>query len=449
MKRKKRDLFKRIRVRLTLSYSAMLILFLIVFTLIVSVALFVVIWQEQDKQVQAEADDAVSLYQDVLRELPNIDAHHPDLDVADANGGRFFTYIIRADGDLIAGTEQLPAVRSDLLRSLQNWVPQSGETRVASIGSPYGHDALQVLMAGRPIVQDGRLTGVLYTGNDISFYWKVFNWLIRVLVVLIIVFGVVAAVVGQRMAARAMVPINRSFLQQQKFVADASHELRTPLTVLNSSIDVIDMEDGDTLSEMSKRVLADMKDEVNSMSKLVADLLTLARSDSGTVELYVETFDLTAVAEQLIRLRQPIALEKGIALSLDALSPLAMNGDSERVKQLLVILIDNALKFTPGGGRVTVTVRGNHRERVVRVQDTGIGIPAEEQGRIFERFYRVESARTRDAGGTGIGLAIAKWIVEAHRGTIHVESAPGAGSTFTVRLPASKLKVKATWGRRK
>ena len=438
MKRKIQDLFTRIRLRLTLSYSAMLILFLILFTVIVSVVLFVVIWQEQDRQVQAGADDAVVLYQDVLRQLPNIDANHPDLDVKDRNGGRFFTYIVRADGKLIAGTEQLPPVRSELLKSLKNWVPLPGETRVTTLHITRRHGALQLLVTGRAIMQDGRLTGVLYTGNDISFYWEVFNGLIHVLVVLILVFGVVATVVGQRMAARAMVPINKSFQQQQKFVADASHELRTPLTVLNSSIDVIEMEDGDTLSGMSKRVLADMKDEVNSMSKLVADLLTLARSDSGAVELHVETFDLKAVAEQVIRLRQPIALEKGIELALGRSMPLAMNGDSERLKQLLVILIDNALKFTPGGGRVTVSVARDHREIVVRVRDTGIGIPVEEQARIFERFYRVESARTREAGGTGIGLAIAKWIVEAHRGTIGVQSAPGEGSTFTVRLPVGK-----------
>ena len=428
------DLFTRIRLRLTLSYSVMLMLFLVLFTVIVSVALYAVISQEQERQVQAATDDAVVLYKDVLQHLSQLDARFPELDVSDKNGARFFTYIVRADGYLVAGAEQIPAARQELLTALNHWVPMPGETRMATIQVPTRAGEMQVLLTGRAVYQNGRLTGMLFTGSDVSFYWNVFSWLIRVLAVLIIVFGVVAAVVGQRMAARAMVPIKRSFLQQQRFVADASHELRTPLTVLHSSLDVIELEDGDTLSDMSKLVLADMKDEIHSMSKLVSDLLTLARSDSGAVELYVKEFDLTAVAEQVVRLRQPIAQEKGIELSLHAAGPLTMNGDGERVKQLLVILIDNALKFTPSSGRVAVSVFMEGRNRLVQVQDTGIGIAPEDQERIFERFYRVESARTREAGGTGIGLAIAKWIVDAHRGSIEVQSAVGDGSTFTVRF---------------
>jgi signal transduction histidine kinase len=437
--RKGRDLFTRIRLRLTLTYSAMLMFILLLFTLIVFGMLAMVISKDQISLVQAQADAQVALYQDVLQHLPAGGGKLPDVDARiDPQGVRFFTYIVNAQGQLIVGEERMPEVRRPLSAEIANWLPLQEDTKLISLHLLRRHDDLRLLLTGRPIYDNGRLTGVLYTGNDVSYYWQVLTALAYVMLVLIAAFGMVATIIGQRMAARAMVPIKSSFQKQQQFVADASHELRTPLTVLKSSLDVVDLEDGATMSELSQRVLADMKDEVQSMSKLVADLLTLARSDSGGVDLYVQSFDLVAVSEQLVRSRHALALKKGIELALDAPPTLKLSGDQERIKQLLAILLDNALTYTPSGGRVTVSAAGERNMAVVRVQDTGIGIPPEEQERIFERFYRVEAARNRAAGGTGIGLAIAKWIAEAHKGSLHVHSTLGAGSTFTVRVPLRK-----------
>jgi two-component system, OmpR family, sensor histidine kinase CiaH len=431
-----------------MTYSVMLILMLLLFTVIMCGALFVVISQEQNGLAQSQADEQVSLYQNVLQRLPDVGNRPPDTSAPDdPDGSNLFTYIVSADGKLVAGQEQVPGLRDVLLDRLNQWVPYKGETRLETVMQPshsHHRGELRLLIAGRAFYKDGQLAGILYTGHDVSFYWDIFGWLVRVLLVLIVLFGVVATLVGQRMAARAMVPIRTSYLKQQQFVADASHELRTPLAVLHSSFDVIELEDGDTLSDISKQVLSDMKEETKSMSRLVADLLTLARSDSGAVELDRQRLDLAAVAEQIVRLRQTLAQEKGIVLSLAAPADLTMIGDPERLKQLLAILVDNALTYSPEGGRVTVSMAeernnlGVLRAQVMRVEDTGIGIPAEEQERIFERFYRVEEARSRVSGGTGIGLAIAKWIVDAHQGSIEVKSAPGAGSTFTVRIPVTK-----------
>ncbi|PWK14981.1 phospho-acceptor domain-containing protein [Tumebacillus permanentifrigoris] len=445
MKRSRRDLFTRIRLRLTLTYSGMLIFILLLFTLIVFGVLFMVIFKEQNSLVQAQADAEVTRYQDLLQHVPFGGGQPPDVaEQADPEGMRFFTYIVNADGRLVYGEERMPDVRSPLSLQLADWVPEQGENQLATLHLPRRHGELWLLLAGRAIYQNGQLAGVLYTGNDVSYYWEVLTSLAEVMLILVALFGILSTVVGQRMAARAMVPIKSSYLKQQQFVADASHELRTPLAVLKSSIDVLDLEEGDRLSDVSQLVLADMKDEVQSMSKLVADLLTLARSDSGGVDLYLQPFDLVSTAEQIVRLRQSLAQEKGIELALDAPSPLSLTGDQERIKQLLAILLDNALAYTPSGGRVRVAVTAEHtsngmvRTAVVCVEDTGIGIPLEDQERIFERFYRVEAARTRAVGGTGIGLAIARWIVEAHKGMIEVQSDPGTGSTFTVRLPVRK-----------
>lgn len=283
------------------------------------------------------------------------------------------------------------------------------------------------------------MVGVLYAGSEVTFYWHIFERLSKVLLGLSVVFIAISAFVGQWMAKRAMVPIVKSFAQQKEFVADASHELRTPLSVLNSSLEVIEMEQNEHLSDFSRDVLLDMKDEVRSMTRLVSDLLTLARSDLGTLEILHETVDLSSIAEKLERSMQPLAASQQIELQLETPETLVVTGDQERLKQLLYILLDNAIKYTPAGGKVTLVISSGRVEQkemcCIRVQDTGIGIPVEQQERIFERFFRVDKNRSRKMGGTGLGLAIAKWIVEAHRGNISVESAPGSGSTFTVWIP--------------
>ncbi|MED1854675.1 ATP-binding protein [Brevibacillus borstelensis] len=244
-----------------------------------------------------------------------------------------------------------------------------------------------------------------------------------------------------------MIPIRQSFQRQKEFVADASHELRTPLSILNSSLDVFEMEDGEHLSDFSKTVLVNMKDEVKRMAKMVSDLLTLARSETDRPALTVERFDLVPTIEQLVSSTGPLAQSKNISLHHHMPSILIVYGDHERIKQLLYILVDNAIKYTPPGGEVHLTVSVEAREKqtmiLIKVRDTGVGIAPEDAERIFDRFYRVEKNRSRKMGGTGLGLAIAKWIVEIHQGNIHVSSVPGQGSTFTVALPISTSKSAA------
>jgi signal transduction histidine kinase len=171
----------------------------------------------------------------------------------------------------------------------------------------------------------------------------------------------------------------------------------------------------------------------------------LARSDSGAPDLKMESFDFRPSVEQMVRSLQPLAQSKGIVLHLQAPAQVEIFGDQERFKQLLYILLDNALKYTPGGGEVNLALsveeKENQRFLHITVQDTGVGIPVEEQDRVFDRFYRVDKHRSRQMGGTGLGLAIAKWIVEAHHGSIKVSSRQGEGSTFTVKIPIIRPKA--------
>ncbi len=218
---------------------------------------------------------------------------------------------------------------------------------------------------------------------------------------------------------------------QQRFVADASHELRAPLTAIQGNLELLRRRPDMPPAERQES-LAEAEREAARLTRLVADLLALARADSGASIQHVPV-DLDAVVLDALRSARPLA--RGQVLAVDAFEPAPVVGDADRLKQLFLILLDNALKYTPSGGRVSVRLSCTRDSATVTVCDTGVGIPAEALPHIFERFYRADPARARDPGGTGLGLPIAQWIVEQHSGAIHVESTPGRGTKISVRLP--------------
>jgi signal transduction histidine kinase len=237
------------------------------------------------------------------------------------------------------------------------------------------------------------------------------------------------------MSKKAMVPITRAFSRQQEFTADASHELRTPLSIMLSSINALEMTLDLKKEDYSNKLLLNMKNEVKRMTGLVGDLLTLARSDSGIVEQVNEWFDFRPIAEEAVGSVRAMAEIKQINLHFDAPETLGVNGDSQRLTQLLYILLDNAIKYTPNGGEAHLSLSVKGKELLIFMKDSGVGIHPDDYRRIFERFYRADKARTKQDSGHGLGLAIAKWIVESHKGTIHVTSEQGKGSTFLIRIP--------------
>ncbi len=248
--------------------------------------------------------------------------------------------------------------------------------------------------------------------------------------------GVVfSAAGGLWLAGVALRPIRSSLELQRRFVSDASHELRTPLAVVKANGELLLRHPDSTIEDNFDQVEA-ITAETDHMTRLVENLLTLARADEGNANLLRESLDLGALVEDTGRDMAALAELHEITLTVTT-QPAQVDGDSHRLRQLLVILVDNALKYTPTGGKVAVLCQRNGRSVDLSVSDTGHGISAEDQRRIFDRFYRVDSARARSAGGSGLGLAIARYIAEAHDGRITVESKPGQGAKFTVRLPAA------------
>ncbi len=229
--------------------------------------------------------------------------------------------------------------------------------------------------------------------------------------------------------------LERSFRRVKQFAGDASHELRTPLAILRGETEV-------TLrwareADDYRRTLESNLEEIDRMGRIIDDLLTLARSDAGELAMEVKEISLSDLLQELYMAGNTLGEAKQIQvfLHLDVGGEIRIQGDELRLRQMFLNLISNAIKYTSEGGQVDITLRLEPQEAVVSVADTGIGIPPKHLPHLFERFYRIDKARNRADGGTGLGLAITKSIVEAHQGSIRVESVPEKGSTFTVHLP--------------
>lgn len=428
-------MFSQIRNRLTLLYLTVMTVFLLSFIVVSYSGIIWVLHREEQQDIQSFADQEARKHISTLRNNSAPVMYEDNQD----DGEKIFSYVFDTAGRLVYSEEPAEKLRLKVLAIMQNWKAADGEGKMQKFY--LDNDERAIIMICSMTVYDGQeVLGRVFVGEDITSYYQLLKSLLIVLVIVAILFILAAAFIGHLLAGRAIVPIRQSFIRQREFVADASHELRTPLSILLTSVDVVRTDDDNHLSAFSMQVLDDMKSEVKRMSKLVGDLLTLARADAGANNIVREKFDLNTVAEQVVRSFQLLADEKGLNLQLDfdkAKSNFIF-ADRERIGQLLLILIDNALKYTLPGGAVNVRVghlEGQKNNISIIVQDTGVGISAEHIGSIFNRFYRVDKVRSHEEESAGIGLAIAKWIVDAHGGMIKVKSVPGEGSSFIVHLP--------------
>ena len=330
----------------------------------------------------------------------------------------------------------------------------------------------QALILTLPVVH-GTVVGILQTGQSTSEMTGSLHDLLLMLAVGVLFALVFASVGGWWLSSRALAPIDRvtklaqeitgqdlnrrlnldlpddevgrlartfddmiarldaMFQRQRQFTADASHELRTPLTAIKGQIDVA-LTRPRAAAEY-QRVLTAVNQQVDRMTRLVGGLLMLARSDAGAMPLDRRPVALQNLAESVAQQVAPLARAKGLDVAIDPGPPTVVLADQDLLLQLLLNLADNAVKYTDHG-TTTIGWLAHQGDVEIFVRDSGPGIPADQQGRIFERFYRVDVARSREQGGAGLGLAICQWIAEAHGGRMSVRSSD-AGSTFTVTLP--------------
>lgn len=454
------ELFGRTERKLTLLYSGVLIAFLAVFVGIVYGLLRYMIMNDQNQELAALADRQQLLLQNHVRIAKILDSQvKNNAEVMAFAEEQLFLYILSNKGQLVQSMESGRWDREPLLEAIRSWSGDPRVIREAAIDykpgtvnerkGPRGYKQplqageagqIRLLITGRPIMLGNNQVGLVFIGKNISYHYELLNWMLLVLCGLALLFFAIALWISSLLSRRAMVPVRVSYTRQLEFVADASHELRTPLSVIQSSVEALELEHTGETDPFVRKLTNHMKDEVKRMAKLTGDLLTLARSDSPDQEPRREELDLAVLTGGVADAMLPVAEAKGIRLVTAIPSSIPATGDPERLKQLVYILLDNAVKYTPSGGTVTVQTAAEgkavgKKHAVLTVKDTGIGISPEDQPRIFDRFYRADKSRSRHSGGYGLGLSIASSIVQAHHGRIRVFSTPGEGSTFTVELP--------------
>lgn len=418
--------------KLTLLYSIVMIIFLVVLIFAMHKTMEWSITSEQARELMDTASN--------VAEAQEYFNQHPEIVLDDtiaykSTNDRLFFYVFDNEGRLLNFARASFRIEPFILDTIaQEKVEPGGVTVFSKPGSENTRKARIMLTAQQVRDDEGHATQTVYVGKDVTAMYNGMEKATYALAFLGAIALVIATIVGHILSGKAMIPLRQAYEKQRQFAADASHELRTPLAVVMASAELL-QNDPSIQSPFLRQVIDDVRDEVKKMTKLVSDLLVVARSDNKALKLKPQKFNLSALIEQTARLMQPLAEQKKIDLQAENLPKVEIQADEQKIRQLVLILVDNAVKYTPDGGRVSVRYESTEKGRVCfAVSDTGIGIAKEDQAKVFDRFYRVDKARSREMGGNGLGLAIAQEIVHLHKGRIWIQSELGQGTTFFVEL---------------
>ncbi len=436
-------LLRRVRLQLTLWSGGITLALLIALGAILYLAVDRSLSTSGTAELVAQANAITGARPDPSSDLPSGGF------IFGGPGSGLFTMVVNDAGDPVGPGPRVPrglpveasvdAVRVSGVRDIRETTISVGPAVIGPAGVSVRAAETPVRVLTDPVTFRGQRFYLQVVGDRTAE-----ERTLRVLVLVLIVGGAVALIiasgVGAAYATRALVPIRRSLVsqrealrRQREFAADASHELRTPLTVIRASVEDLQRHPRQAVANVGS-ALTDIRDEVDHLTAMVDDLLLLARSDSGAVALERVPLDLGDVASTgASGLARPAA-DRGVDVVVDPV-PAEVTGDPARLRQLVGILVDNAIRHAPEGSRVDVRVRTDGPEAVLVVDDTGPGIRSEDLPHLFDRFYRGAGA---PGGGTGLGLAIAAWIVERHGGRIAAANREEGGARFTVRLPLQR-----------
>lgn len=397
-------------------YAGVLALSLVAFALVIYYAAAKGLHDRQDESLRSTAQTVASAYVEEIGEAHSL-TKAAEIVLIELTFPNRYVQIIDSNGHSIASSKNLSGTALTIPPGTVGFVTLDG-VRVAVV----------------PVSTDPAL-GFAAVAEPLSVLEEGLGELRRDFFAGVTLVLLLASVGGYFLASKSLAPIASMLNEQQRFIADASHELRTPLAVLRGETEVA-LGKMRTVEEYQESLTL-IQEEAERLSRIVEDLFILARQPiQSPTALIKEPVSLTEVVKDCARAAQVLASRKGVRLKLENDSTsIALNADEELIKRMILNLLDNAVKYTPEGGEISLALEKHNGSAEIVVRDTGIGLSHTDQQRVFDRFYRVDKARSRALGGAGLGLSIVRSIVEAHGGNITVDSTPRHGSTFTVSLP--------------
>lgn len=407
----------RVRLRLTLAYVGIFALIVLLLGTVAIVGFLQELTAQQDDLLAQEASNQTSNLLD-----------GENREVLAAGSDEFGWIALEPDGKVIDSDAAAPSLGLPSSELAQRALREDDTVSATVQDSGSG-----VRVISRPMYEEsGEVVGVIQYARSLRGVHEEVNQLILVLLPLTLGALGLSAIGGAYMAGRAVRPVQEAFERQRSFIADASHELKTPLTLIRADAEVLQR----GLTNPDDRELADdVLAETDRMSAVLSDLLLIARIDAGRLAVRQEPFDLAGVISETADRFVARAASEGVWLEAQTPGKLRVRGDHERAAQILSILLDNALRHTPREGSVRMEGRAQDGFAEAVVEDTGPGISPEHLPHVFERFYRIDTARSRSSGGTGLGLAIARDLARTQNGDLEAESAEGGGAVFRFRLP--------------
>ena len=440
-------LFQGLRVRLTLWYCCVLGAALILFgvALYIGTQHYLITPVADDAQAHASVHENDWYAGQISQACPLLNQQNQFGPFFGQDQGRGFqmpeqVVCFDANGTLIQGqnTSNLPTIF--LSNTLVKTALQTGQpaSEIVDAGGSNGQVYRYALDVPNP--NGSGYLGVLLVGESVRSQEEALSLLLKLLLGVGSVALLGAGVGGLFLSNRALAPARLSWANQQRFIADAAHELRTPLTLLRADAEVL-LRGRKRLDEEDAALLEDIVAEANHMSNLASNLLTLARLDSGTSHREHEVVNLAALVQEGARRAQALAEQRGVTVQAESSGDTYVIGDPVLLEQAMLALLDNAIKYNRQGGRVSVRSGEQDGKAFLEVRDSGIGIPPEHMPHLGERFYRVDKARSREAGGTGLGLSIAQRIARVHEGQLTLSSVPEQGTTVTITLPPVREDV--------
>ena len=418
--------FDRLRKRLTLIY-AVIFSFLLVGVI---TAAYAIIWHK------IEDNERKELLEQIGHEAQEyVETREQPVSSIYIKNGTMLAYMTAPDKETIILDQLQGNVIGDaIMRSKVNWINEMNSASMLTVTDEKGNRYRYLAGAG-PVIDNGRTIAVLYMFKDMEFYYTAAYETLLILSFLTVILLFLLCMLGYWLSKRNIYPIALMYEKQKQFTADASHEMRTPLAVLKLAVQGLKEDTESKYSSFADETMLMMNTEVERLSRLTEALMNLARHDNGGSCLDKKKFDLVLLCKQVKNQFNLIHKERTCPIEYSGAENLEFYGDQNALNMLLVILLDNAVKYSGQDSLIMINAENKHNKVVIQVADNGIGINDQEKVKIFDRFYRIDKSRSREYGGLGLGLSLARIIVEEHQGNILVLDNKPCGTIMKIIFP--------------